>query len=69
MGRLALYTMALKSSCHDLSGVTLLVGQKSEPVLTQLKKQMELEKDHIARESFLTIAIMCLLSFICLSSV
>lgn len=50
VGRLALYVMALKSSCLDLSGVSLLAGEKSKPVLTQLKKQMELEKDHIARE-------------------
>lgn len=54
VGRLALYVMALKSSCHDLSSVSLLTGEKSEPLLTQLKKQMELEKDHIAREMFLT---------------
>ncbi|KAK3538862.1 hypothetical protein QTP86_018770, partial [Hemibagrus guttatus] len=48
VGRLALYVMALKSSCHDLSSVFLLTGEKSEPVLTHLKKQMELEKEYMA---------------------
>ncbi|XP_053509826.1 transcobalamin-2 [Ictalurus furcatus] len=48
VGRLALYVLALKASCHDLSNVSLLTGEKSEPLLTHLKKQMELEKEHIA---------------------
>ncbi|KAI5613343.1 transcobalamin-2 precursor [Silurus asotus] len=48
LGRLALYVMALKASCHDLSSVSLLTNEKSEPLLTHLKKQMEAEKDHIA---------------------
>ncbi|KAK2845381.1 hypothetical protein Q7C36_010235 [Tachysurus vachellii] len=48
VGRLALYVMALKSSCQDMSSVSLLTGEKSEPLLTHLKKQMELEKDYMA---------------------
>lgn len=48
LGRLALYAMALKASCHDLSGVCLLTGEKTEPLITHLKKQMELEKDYMA---------------------
>lgn len=54
VGRLALYVLALKASCHDLSNVSLLTGEKSEPLLTHLKKQMELEKEHIASESVLS---------------
>lgn len=47
-GLLALYTLALKSSCYDLNTVTFTVGEKSESLLTHLKKQMEDEKEHIA---------------------
>lgn len=47
VGRLALYTLALKSSCFDLSTVTFAVGDKSETLLIHLKKQMEQEKEHI----------------------
>lgn len=52
VGLLALYTMALKSSCFDLTTVTFTVSDKSETLLTHLKKQMQLEKDHIARKYF-----------------
>ncbi|XP_068460864.1 transcobalamin-2 [Clinocottus analis] len=48
VGLLALYTLALKSSCYDLNTVTFTVSEKSETLLTHLKKQMEDEKDHIA---------------------
>ncbi|XP_012685899.2 transcobalamin-2 [Clupea harengus] len=48
LGRLALYVLALKSSCHDVNSLTFSVGQKSDSLLTHLKKQMEHEKDHIA---------------------
>lgn len=48
VGLLALYTMALRSSCYDLNTVTFTVSEKSETLLTHLKKQMEQEKDHIA---------------------
>ncbi|XP_026786846.3 transcobalamin-2 [Pangasianodon hypophthalmus] len=48
VGRLALYVMALKASCQELRNVSLSTGEKSEPLLTHMKKQMELEKDHIA---------------------
>ncbi|KAL7391213.1 hypothetical protein ABVT39_006075 [Epinephelus coioides] len=48
VGLLALYTLALKSSCHDLNTVTFTVGEKSEKLLTHLKNQMEQEKEHIA---------------------
>lgn len=47
-GLLALYTLALKSSCYDLNTVTFTVGDNSETLLTHLKRQMELEKEHIA---------------------
>ncbi|XP_017269144.1 transcobalamin-2 [Kryptolebias marmoratus] len=47
-GILALYSLALKSSCYDLNTVTFTIGDKSETLLTQLKKQMEQEKEHIA---------------------
>lgn len=49
-GLLALYTLALKSSCYDLSTVSFTVGEKSETLLTHLKRQMEREKDHITCE-------------------
>lgn len=48
VGLLALYTLALKSSCHDLNTVTFTVSEKSEKLLTHLKNQMEQEKEHIA---------------------
>ncbi|XP_029018143.1 transcobalamin-2 isoform X2 [Betta splendens] len=47
-GLLALYTLALKSSCYDLNTVTFTVAEKRETLLTVLKKQMEDEKEHIA---------------------
>lgn len=50
-GLLALYALALKSSCYDLNTVTFTVAERSETLLTHLKKQMELEKEHIACES------------------
>lgn len=48
VGLLALYALALKSSCYDLNTVTFTVNERSETLLTQLKKQMEQEKEHIA---------------------
>ncbi|XP_044053054.1 transcobalamin-2 [Siniperca chuatsi] len=48
VGLLALYTLALKSSCYDLNTITFTVSEKSETLLTHLKKQMEQEKEHIA---------------------
>ncbi|XP_064793261.1 transcobalamin-2-like [Oncorhynchus masou masou] len=48
VGLLALYTLALKASCYDLNTLTFTVNQRSETLLTHLKRQMELEKDHIA---------------------
>ncbi|KAF3850809.1 hypothetical protein F7725_012581, partial [Dissostichus mawsoni] len=48
VGLLSLYTLALKSSCYDLNTVTFTVSERSETLLTHLKKQMELEKEHIA---------------------
>ncbi|XP_029916501.1 transcobalamin-2 [Myripristis murdjan] len=48
VGILALYTLALKASCLDLNTVTFTVSEKSETLLTHLKKQMEQEKEHIA---------------------
>ncbi|XP_062307864.1 transcobalamin-2 [Osmerus eperlanus] len=47
-GRLALYVLALKASCYDLSSLTFTLSQKSETLLTHLKRQMEQEKEHIA---------------------
>uniref|UniRef100_UPI0037E91AFE transcobalamin-2 isoform X2 n=1 Tax=Semicossyphus pulcher TaxID=241346 RepID=UPI0037E91AFE len=47
-GLLALYTLALKSSCYDLNTITFAVSETRETLLTHLKKQMELEKEHIA---------------------
>ncbi|KAM3868232.1 transcobalamin-2 [Diretmus argenteus] len=47
-GLLAMYTLALKASCYDLNTVTFTVDQRSETLLTCLKKQMEKEKEHIA---------------------
>ncbi|XP_059192771.1 transcobalamin-2 [Centropristis striata] len=48
VGLMALYTLALKSSCYDLNTITFTVSEKSETLLIHLKKQMELEKEHIA---------------------
>lgn len=47
-GRLALYALALRASCYDLHTLTFTVGQRSETLLTHLKRQMDLEKDQIA---------------------
>ncbi|XP_047236456.1 transcobalamin-2 [Girardinichthys multiradiatus] len=47
-GLIALYSLALKSSCYDLNTITFLVNDKNETLLTHLKRQMEQEKDHIA---------------------
>lgn len=47
-GILALYTLALKSSCYDPSTVTFTVGENTVSLLTQLKTEMELEKEHIS---------------------
>ncbi|KAM8866274.1 LOW QUALITY PROTEIN: transcobalamin-2 [Synchiropus picturatus] len=46
-GRLALYTLALKASCYDLSTVAFSVGDRRESLLTHLKKQMEDEREHV----------------------
>ncbi|KAK7173024.1 hypothetical protein R3I93_002984 [Phoxinus phoxinus] len=48
VGRLALYILALKSSCHDLQSVHLNHNEMKEPLLTHLKKEMEEEKQNIA---------------------
>ncbi|XP_061116375.1 transcobalamin-2 [Conger conger] len=42
-GLLALYALALRASCSELSSLTL----NGEPLTVQLKKQMDLEKEHI----------------------
>ncbi|KAL0979359.1 hypothetical protein UPYG_G00184090 [Umbra pygmaea] len=47
VGRLALYTLALKSSCHDPHTLTFTVNQRHENLLTHLKRLMEQEKEHI----------------------
>uniref|UniRef100_A0A1A7XS31 Transcobalamin II, like n=1 Tax=Iconisemion striatum TaxID=60296 RepID=A0A1A7XS31_9TELE len=47
-GIMALYSLALKSSCYDLNTITFTVGDRTETLLTHLKKQMEQEKEHIA---------------------
>ncbi|XP_075955141.1 transcobalamin-2 [Anarhichas minor] len=47
-GLLALYTLALKSSCYDLNTITFTGSEKNETLLTHLKMQMEDEKQHIA---------------------
>ncbi|KAM4577767.1 transcobalamin-2 isoform 1-T2 [Fundulus diaphanus] len=47
-GLMALYSLALKSSCYDLNTITFDVSDKKETLLTHLKRQMEQEKDHIA---------------------
>uniref|UniRef100_A0A3Q4BQ49 Transcobalamin-like C-terminal domain-containing protein n=1 Tax=Mola mola TaxID=94237 RepID=A0A3Q4BQ49_MOLML len=48
VGRLALYTLALKSSCYDVSTIIFTVDRKTETLLTHLKRQMEQEKENIA---------------------
>ncbi|XP_069034346.1 transcobalamin-2 isoform X1 [Embiotoca jacksoni] len=48
VGHLALYTLALKSSCYDLNTITFSISENSETLLTHLKRQMEQEKEHIA---------------------
>lgn len=47
VGRLALYILALRSSCHDLS-LHLNHNGMNEFLLTHLKKEMEEEKQNIA---------------------
>ncbi|KAF1389159.1 hypothetical protein PFLUV_G00070560 [Perca fluviatilis] len=47
VGLMALYSLALKSSCYDQNTITFTVSEKSETLLTHLKKQMEQEKEHI----------------------
>ncbi|XP_061907339.1 transcobalamin-2 [Entelurus aequoreus] len=48
VGSLALYTLALKSSCYDLNTITFTVGDKIETLLTRLKKELEQEKEYIS---------------------
>ncbi|XP_061585159.1 transcobalamin-2 [Cololabis saira] len=48
VGSLALYSLALKSSCYDLNTITFTVSESSKTLLTHLKKQMELERENIA---------------------
>lgn len=47
-GLLALYSLALKSSCYDLNTVSFRVTEKPETLLAHLKKVMEQEKEHVA---------------------
>lgn len=47
VGLLALYTLALKASCHDLNTVNFIVHDKTETLLMHLKRQLEHEKEHI----------------------
>uniref|UniRef100_A0A8B9H2S8 Transcobalamin II n=1 Tax=Astyanax mexicanus TaxID=7994 RepID=A0A8B9H2S8_ASTMX len=47
-GQLALYVLALRSSCHDLTSLTLSDGDAPEHLLSHLKRQLEREKEHIA---------------------
>uniref|UniRef100_A0A087XSM9 Transcobalamin II n=1 Tax=Poecilia formosa TaxID=48698 RepID=A0A087XSM9_POEFO len=47
-GTMALYSLALKSSCYDLNTISFTANDKSETLLTHLKRQMEQEKYHIA---------------------
>ncbi|XP_056602452.1 transcobalamin-2 [Triplophysa dalaica] len=46
VGRLALYILALRSSCYDLQSL-YLTGNEREPVLIHLKREMEEEKQNI----------------------
>ncbi|KAM6931087.1 transcobalamin-2 [Xenentodon cancila] len=48
VGLLALYALALKSSCYDLNTVSFTVSESSKLLLTHLKKQMEQERENIA---------------------
>nr|XP_055055151.1 transcobalamin-2 isoform X1 [Misgurnus anguillicaudatus] len=48
VGRLALYILALKSSCHDLESLYLAGNDDREPLFTHLKREMEEEKQNIA---------------------
>ncbi|KAK2911267.1 hypothetical protein Q8A67_003400 [Cirrhinus molitorella] len=48
VGRLALYILALKSSCLDLESVHLTHNEIKESLLIHLKKEMEEEKQNIA---------------------
>lgn len=48
VGRLALYILALKSSCHDLESLHLTGNDEREPLFTHLKREMEEEKQNIA---------------------
>ncbi|XP_052413358.1 transcobalamin-2 [Carassius gibelio] len=48
VGHLALYILALKSSCHDLESVHLTHNEMKESLLIHLKKEMEEEKQNIA---------------------
>ncbi|XP_056313798.1 transcobalamin-2 isoform X2 [Danio aesculapii] len=48
VGRLALYILALRSSCHDLTSLHLNHNEVNEFLLTHLKKEMEEEKQNIA---------------------
>uniref|UniRef100_A0A3P8YAJ3 Transcobalamin II n=1 Tax=Esox lucius TaxID=8010 RepID=A0A3P8YAJ3_ESOLU len=47
LGRLALYPLALKASCHDINTLTFTVNHRNEYLLTLLKRLMEREKEHI----------------------
>ncbi|PWA15852.1 hypothetical protein CCH79_00009096, partial [Gambusia affinis] len=47
-GIMALYSLALKSSCYDLNTISFTANDNSETLLTHLKRQMEQEKEHIA---------------------
>uniref|UniRef100_W5KQN6 Transcobalamin II n=1 Tax=Astyanax mexicanus TaxID=7994 RepID=W5KQN6_ASTMX len=53
-GQLALYVLALRSSCHDLTSLTLSDGDAPEHLLSHLKRQLEREKEHIASRRPLT---------------
>lgn len=52
VGLMALFSLALKSSCYDLNTVTFTVGENSATLLTHLKKQMDQEKDHTISKLF-----------------
>ncbi|XP_051965898.1 transcobalamin-2 [Xyrauchen texanus] len=47
VGRLALYILALKSSCHELGSLYLTRNEIREPLLIHLKREMEEEKQNI----------------------
>ncbi|KAK7933061.1 hypothetical protein WMY93_003957 [Mugilogobius chulae] len=46
-GLLALYALALRSSCYDLSTVTFMVKGHTDTLLNQLKSAMQREKEEI----------------------